>query len=121
MIEIRPLREKNALATLYNDNNIVMNDKSIAIVAVDGQEVLGFCLFDLAESVVVHLISPENDVSFADGLLRSALHVGVENGIMTAFYSEMASKEIFERLRFIKNADKRELNVEKLFSSCQNC
>lgn len=121
MIEIRPLRETNALAKLYSDNNINMNKNSIAIVATDGDEVLGFCLFDLDESVVVHLISPRNDIAFADGLLRSALHVGVENGIMTAFYSEKASKEIFEKLRFIKNADKRELNVEKLFSSCQNC
>ncbi len=121
MIEIHPLREKQVLEKLYSQNNVLMNENSIAVVATDNTEVLGFCLFDLGDSTVVHCINPENDIAFADGLLRSALHVGVENGKMTAFYSETAPVALLETLKFIKNADNRELNVDKLFSSCQNC
>lgn len=122
MIEIHPLRDYEKLLPLYKSAGIQMNQNSMAIVAADGNEILGNCLFDIDETcTVVHSIDPIDDISFADGLLRSALHVGVENGKMTAYYSENAPVKLFEMLKFIKNAENRELNVEKLFSSCKNC
>ena len=122
MIEIHPLRDIEKLKTLYKKSNVQMSDCSMAIVASDNDEVLGYCLFDMRDNdVMIFSIEPTDDVNFADGLLRSALHVGVENGRMTAFYSENAPKKLFSTLCFIKNAEKRELNVNKLFSSCQNC
>ncbi len=122
MIEIHPLRNKDRLEVLYSQNNIEFCENSVAVIASDKDEVLGFCLFEInGESLLIHSISPKDDRFFADGILRSALHVGVENGIMTAFYSESAPEELFSELQFIKNAEKRELNVEKLFSSCKNC
>ena len=122
MIEIHPLRDKLLLSELYKKHGVAFGDTSIAIVASDGEEVLGCCLFDMTkESGEVHFIEPVSDVMFADGLLRSALHVCVENGVNIVFYSENAPVSLFERLKFIKNADKRELNVDKLFSSCKNC
>lgn len=122
MIEIHPLRDKEKLAKLYVDSNVKMNENSMAVVCADGDDVLGFCLFDmLADSLVVHSLEPQNDLMLLDGILRSALHVGVENGIMSAFYSENAPKDVFSKLKFIKNEENRELNVDKLFSSCKNC
>lgn len=122
MIEIHPLRDKEKLAKLYVDSNVKMNENSMAVVCADGDDVLGFCLFDmLADSLVVHSLEPQNDLMLLDGILRSALHVGVENGIMSAFYSEKAPKDVFSKLKFIKNEENRELNVDKLFSSCKNC
>ena len=122
MIEIHPLRDKEKLAKLYVDSNVKMNENSMAVVCADGEDVLGFCLFDmLADSLVVHSLEPQNDLMLLDGILRSALHVGVENGIMSAFYSEKAPKDVFSKLKFIKNEENRELNVDKLFSSCKNC
>lgn len=122
MIEIHPLRDKEKLAKLYVDSNVKMNENSMAVVCADGDDVLGFCLFDmLADSLVVHSLEPQNDLMLSDGILRSALHVGVENGIMSAFYSENAPKDVFSKLKFIKNEENRELNVDKLFSSCKNC
>ncbi len=122
MIEIHPLREKSELAELYKNSGVLMNENSVAVTAKDGDEVLGFCLFDeCKDGLVIHALEPTDDLFLADGILRSALHVGVENGIMTAFYSETAPLNVFEKLKFIKNAEKRELSVEKLFSSCQNC
>lgn len=122
MIEIHPLRDKDKLKTLYSDNNIEMTENSIAVVASDSNEVLGFCLFEMnTDNLLIHTIEPKDDKFLADGILRSALHVGVENGIMTAFYSINAPESLFSALAFIKNIEKRELNVEKLFSSCKNC
>ena len=122
MIEIHPLRDIENLKKLYKKSNVQMSDCSMAIVASDNDEVLGYCLFDMRDNdLMIFSIEPTDDVNFADGLLRSALHVGVENGRMTAFYSENAPEKLFSTLGFIKNAEKRELNVNKLFSSCQNC
>ncbi|MBE6798831.1 MAG: hypothetical protein E7525_03520 [Ruminococcaceae bacterium] len=122
MIEIHPLRDREKLVVIYAKYSVPFGDDSIAIVASDGDELLGCCLFDLDKSKeTVHYIDPQDDIMFADGLLRSALHVAVENGIESAFYSENAPVSLFERLQFIKNAETRELNVEKLFTSCKNC
>ncbi len=122
MIEIHPLRDKCSLADYYISAKVDMNDNSMAVVATDGDEVIGNCLFDMNDdNIMIHHLEPTNDRFFADGLLRSALHVGVENGKMLAFYSENSLYTLFNSLGFIKNAEKNELNVEKLFSSCQNC
>lgn len=122
MVEIYPLRDKEKLSELYNDLHIPFNDRSIAIIARDSDEILGKCLFDMFdEYIVIHTIIPDDDPYFADGLLRSAIHVGVENGKIKAYYSENAREKLFESLKFIKNAETRELDVNKLFSSCKNC
>ena len=122
MIEIHPLRDKGKLAKLYVENNVKMNENSIAVVCADGDDILGFCLFDmLDDSLLLHSLEPKNDLFLLDGILRCALHVGVENGIMSAFYSENAPVDVFSKLKFIKNNENREINVDKLFSSCKNC
>lgn len=122
MIEIHPLRDKEKLAILYKENNVDFSEGSIAIVASDRDDILGFCLFDLkADKGIVHKISPKDDISFADGLLRSALHVLVENGIMDVFYSENMDVKLLDTLKFIKNAQNKELDVNRLFTSCKNC
>lgn len=122
MIEIHPLRDREKLSVLYKQCGVEFGEDSIAIIASDGEEILGNCLFDLkGDHGVIHSIQPTDDFPFADGLLRSALHVCVENGKTEVFYSENAPESLFSTLKFIKNAEKRELDVNKLFSSCQNC
>lgn len=122
MIEIHPLRDKAKVDELYKKYSVAVNASSMAVVATDGDTVLGNCLFDLtAEALTVSALEPADDLFLADGILRAALHVGVENGVNTAFYTETAPVNIFERLEFIKNAENRELNVQKLFTSCKNC
>ncbi len=122
MIEIHPIREKDKLLPLYSNAKVDFNENSLAILANDGDDVLGYCLFDMNDKcVVIHDLQPQDDIMFADGLLRSALHVGVENNKMQAFYSQTAPYELFKKLRFIKDEALRELNVNMLFSSCENC
>ena len=122
MIEIHPIRDRDKLKKLYMAKDVSYNEKSIAVIASDGDEVLGTCLFDLSEKeMTIHHISPTDDIMFADGILRSALHVGVENGIESAFYAETAPEDLIKKLGFIKNTEKNELNVELLFKSCGSC
>ena len=122
MIEIHPLREKDKLAVLYKEAGVVMNGNSMAVVMADGDDILGDCLFDMNEDfIIVHCIKPEGDIMMADGILRSALHVGVQNGKMKAFYSETAPADLINKLGFVKDNENREINVEKLFSSCKSC
>lgn len=122
MIEIHPLRDTDKLCELYKKQSVTMNEYSMAVVASDREEILGFCLFEMKkDGLLVHSLEPKEDAFFADGILRSALHVGVENGVNEAFYSESAPEKLFDTLKFIKNAENRELNVGKLFSSCQSC
>ena len=122
MIEIHPLRDTDKLCELYKKQSVTMNEYSMAVVASDREEILGFCLFEMKkDGLLVHSLEPKDDALFADGILRSALHVGVENGVNEAFYSESAPEKLFDTLKFIKNAENRELNVGKLFSSCQSC
>ena len=122
MIEIHPLREADKLIPLYKEAGIELNKNSMAVVAQDGEEILGNCLFDLTdEFFMLHSIQPKDDLYFADGLLRSALHVSAENNIMTAYYSKSAPIDLVNKLGFIKNAEKNELDIEKLFKSCESC
>ena len=122
MIEIHPLREKDKLEKLYKEKKISFNDNSIAVVASDGDDIIGTCLFELFEKdMTIHHVSPTDDIMFADGILRSALHVGVENGIKCAFYSKTAPEDLIKKLGFLKNTENNELKVELLFTSCGSC
>lgn len=122
MITVKPLTDADKLSALYKENGETLCDTSMAVVAADGEEVLGFCLFDLdSERIAIGKISPENDLMLADGILRSALHVALNRQIIVAEYTDSAPKAVLERLDFVKSAENRTLKIEKLFSSCQNC
>ena len=120
MITISPEKDKAAIESLFTQNGIEINPYSSAVIAKFDSEVLGFCLYDLEDrKIMIHKISPENDIMLADGILRSALHVAAERSIMDARYSEKAPEELFERLGFIKNRAEKVLDIDKLFGGCK--
>ncbi len=122
MIKILPINSSEKLKNLYADSGVELTSSSSAVVANDGDEVIGYCLFEIdGGSITVSAVEPLSDFYLADGILRSALHVGVERGVDKAFYSDNAPFELFDRLKFIKNSKNKELDIGKLFSSCQNC
>lgn len=121
MIEILPERNPSVLAPLYNEKGITLGENRIAAIAKAGGEVLGYCLFELTEDkLTVFALEPQNDIMLADGILRSALHVGVANEVMTAYYADTAPENLFKKLGFI-GEEERSLKVEKLFQSCKGC
>ncbi len=122
MITLSVLEDKCKVARLYKENAIVQNENSFCLLATDNKNDLGFCLFDLTEDkIVVRYIEPLNDLGLADGILRSTLHVACERFVMNAYYSENIPESFFEKLGFIKEKQKKTLNVDKLFMSCGSC
>ena len=121
MIVLKPTEDKNLIKQYYEKANIPFSDNAKLLLATAGQEVLGFCLFDIDDVLTVYKIEPMNDLPLLDGVLRSTLHVGCERGKTDAFYAESAPEAVFEALGFVKNKTEKRLDVDKLFKSCCSC
>ncbi len=122
MITVLPVEDRERLTALYAASGLLMEENSGAVEARDGEESLGYCLYTLDHrSMQVRALTPEEDSYMADGVLRSALHVAVTRGVFAAYYTDTAPVGLLGRLGFIKNDENRELDIGKLFSSCQNC
>lgn len=122
MISVLPVRDQSEVKKLFSAHNLEFGEFSGAVSAeCDGQR-LGYCLFELdSKKMTVLEISPKNDLSLADGILRSALHNAVCAKVIRAEYIETAPVEIFEKLGFILNNEEKTLDISKLFKSCHSC
>lgn len=121
MITLSVCQDKEKTASLFKQSGLEQNENSLCLTATDNND-LGYCLFDLTpKKIVIRHIEPLNDLSLADGILRSTLHVGCERFVTDAYYSENIPESFFEKLGFIKEKQKRTLNVDKLFMSCCSC
>lgn len=122
MITVTVPQDKNEIKELYKKSNINYTENFSAVVAKFGEELLGYCLFELTEKgITVFCLEPQDDLSLADGVLRSALHVAAERSLMDARYNDTAPEEIFAKLGFIKNKDEKTLDIDKLFGGCKCC
>lgn len=122
MIYLGPIKNKEEIGKLFLENGISFGEYSGCVSATCGQEVLGYCLYDLTPNkMIVHLINPLSDIPLADGILRSTLHVAAEKSIMDAFYSETLPEDFLEKIGFIKDKSEKTLQIDKLFQSCCNC
>jgi len=122
MIYLGPLKEKDKIKELFNKNNIPFCEYSGCVAATCGEEVLGYSLYDLTDKkMTVHFIEPLSDISLADGILRSTLHVAAEKSIMDAHYSETLPEDFLQKIGFIKDKEEKTLQIDKLFQSCCNC
>ncbi len=121
MVETK-LLEKDAAKSLYESRNMVFKeDICEAMVLVDKENILGVCLFEIENGkITIASLSPESDVMLADGVLRSALFIAANRGIMEADYSEGVSGDLIKRLGFA-GAQNNSIDITNLFSSCGNC
>lgn len=122
MLEILVCEDKKITEELYKSLDIEYKDEFLAIRAMAGEECLGFALFKIeGNAETVFAVEPANDRMLADGLLRSALHVGCERGITEAFYSGEKFTELFEKIDFIEDKDTHKLKLQNLFTDCCAC
>ena len=122
MLTLGPLKDREYTERLFNQRNITFNEFSGCVICKNSDEIMGLCLYDLTkDKMVIRHIEPMDDLSLADGILRSTLHVAAERSIMSAFYADTVSEEFFAKLDFIKNKEEKSLNIDKLFQSCCNC
>ena len=121
MISVLPCYDSQVVKELFENHNLEINDNSGCVIARSGELVLGYCLYDLTQKgITVRELEPKSDLSLADGILRSALHVAAERSAMDARYSDTAPEDIFKKLDFIVSAEEKTLNINKLFGGC-NC
>ena len=122
MLEILLCDDKNIVNELYKNCSLPYDDNKLAIRAMFGEEVLGFCLFEISgEKATVFSVEPKEDTMLADGLLRSALHVGTERGITDAFYEDTKYEDLYLKINFLEDKDTKRLKLQNLFSGCCNC
>ena len=122
MIFLSVLEDEQLKQKFFTQNNIPINENSCCVTAKEKDDILGYCLFDIdKEKIIIRHIVPQNDLGLADGILRSTLHVAAERFVMNAYYENEEMFSFFNALKFIKNVEEKSLNMDKLFTSCQNC
>jgi hypothetical protein len=122
MLEILLCDDKNSVAELYKSCGVSYEDNKLAIRAMFGDECLGFCLFEITgEHATIFVVEPKEDTMLADGLLRSALHVGTERGITDAFYLDSKYEDLYQKINFLEDKSEKRLKLQNLFSGCCNC
>lgn len=122
MLEILVCEDKKITKKIYDDLGLKYNDDFLAIRAMSGEECLGYALFFIENhKETVFAVEPKEDRMLADGLLRSALHVGCERGITEAFYFGDNYTELYEKIDFIENKEEKKLKLQNLFTDCCAC
>ncbi len=122
MITLSVLKDKEKADKLFLQSGIDQNENSLCLLVTDGKTDYGFSLFDITkDKMAVRYIEPLTDLGLADGILRSTLHIAAERFIMDAFYAETLPEAFVEKLGFIKDKEKKTLNIDKLFMSCCSC
>ncbi len=122
MLTVLPCKEAEEIKEIFEKYNLSVTEKSGCVVARDRDEILGECLYEFDQkSIVILRLSPQDDIMLADGILRSALHQAAERSAMDARYISDAPEALFKTLGFIKNADERTLDIDKLFGGCCSC
>lgn len=119
MITLAPLTDKEKIRAAWEDNSLPYSEASGCVTERCGDEILGYCLYTLdSEKMIIFRLVTTDDASFADGLLRSTLHVAAERSVMNAFYDGDDTERLCEKLGFIKNREEKRLDTDKLFKSC---
>lgn len=122
MVSLSVVKDDKTVEELFKCADIPQNADSGCVWAKVGDEMIGYCLFDIdSEKMTIRHINPLDDIPLADGILRSTLHVAAERCIMNAFYADTVPEEFFKKIGFIKNADEKTLDIDKLFKSCSSC
>lgn len=120
MITVSPSKDTEEIKRIFKEQNIEYCENSGCVIAKQGDEVLGKCLYNLDEKCMTILeIEPKEDIMLLDGILRSTLHIATERSIMKAIYTDNSYENIFEKLGFLKDKNLRTLDTDKLFGGCE--
>ncbi len=119
MITVLPEKDFQKVKEIFAENELSCNEFSGCVTAKSGEEVLGYCLYNLDKNQITILkLEPTEDLLMADGVLRSALHVAAESFVLDARYTADMDNIIFKKLDFIKDETQRKLDIDKLFGGC---
>lgn len=119
MIKISPIDDRQEVKSLFEKADLEISENSGCVVARSGEEVLGFCLYELyRKGITVLYIEPKDDLGLADGILRSTLYVAAQRSAMDARYEGEENESLFAKLGFILDKNDKKLDIDKLFRGC---
>jgi hypothetical protein len=119
MVSVLLLNDEKKVTKLFSNAAIRKNENSACMAAFCGEEMLGFCLFDMdKKSIIIRYIEPVGDFPLADGILRSTLHLAAQRGITNAFYEDTVPQDFLLKTGFIKETEQKSLDIDKLFGGC---
>ncbi|MCQ2455559.1 MAG: hypothetical protein MJ090_05420 [Clostridia bacterium] len=119
MITLLPEKDNAVIKKAFEDKNIEYNENAGMLSVKSGDEMLGFCLYFLdSEKMTIAEIEPKDDIMLVDGIVRSTIHIASERFILDIRYSENIDENVFEKIGFIKDKNKRTLDADKLFGGC---
>ncbi|MBR5922844.1 MAG: hypothetical protein IKZ59_03510 [Clostridia bacterium] len=119
MITVAPVSGKDEIKSYFEKAAISMPEDGGCVVAKSGESICGFCLYSLTEKgITVFYITPEDDLSLADGILRSALHVAASRSAMDARYDGESTEILLSKLGFILDKSGKKIDIDKLFRGC---
>lgn len=112
---------KEEAKSLFEKEGLVFTEYSECLCAKDGNEILGYCLFDIKDKeMTVRAIQPQNDLMLLDGVLRSTLHIAAIRNLTKALWAEKAPERVFRTLGFV--SEENTLNINKLYEGkCCSC
>lgn len=120
MLSLGVLKESDRLNKLFKENSLEINNNSGCVTAVCGDEILGYCLYDMTDKqIIIRFITPQDDLPLADGILRSTLHVAACRYVTDARYESNDMQTFFEKLGFVISESEKTLDMDKLFRSCK--
>lgn len=122
MIQIKPVEDKATLQALCQESKITYSDSIRCAVMQDGDARLGYALFTCLDGyAIIHALEPINDLSLADGMLRSVIHIALRSDCLSVYYDDTAPEAVFKKLGFVMNSQNKQLNTYKLFETCEGC
>ena len=114
------ITEKQEAKAIFEKEGLEFTDFSDCLCAKDGQEVLGYSLFDIKDGVMtIRATEPQNDLMLLDGVLRSTLHIASSRSLEKAIWAEKAPEKVFKTLGFV--TEENTLNISKLYESGCSC
>lgn len=121
MLEIKVCDNAFITEELFKKENIKFGINCFAVRAMQGENCLGYVIFNIEdEKETVFAVFPENDILLADGLIRSALHIGCERGIKEGYYNKKLY-HLLKKIDFVENKEENKLKFQNLFTNCCCC
>lgn len=118
MLTVTAVQDNNMVKKYFSENGLTASADSGCMEAKSDGEVLGFSLYCLKkDEMTIYKIMPEGDFLLADGILRSTLHLADRRNISNVYYT-VESEAICKKAGFIKNTEKRLLDVSLLSKDC---
>ena len=121
MIAVLPIRDKTEIEVYFEKAGLKARGNSGCVAAKSGNEILGYCLYELCEKYInIVYITPKDNLPLSDGILRATLNMAVLRNVVNARYEGKTNEELFDKLGFILDKKDRKLDIGKLFSGCHS-